>query len=126
MLEAGRVGAWTGLDVLGLLVRRRASRWSRSFASSAARAEPIVPLRLFGHRMVLAAASTGFLAGMAMFGAISFVPLFLQLVSGMSATAAGVVLIPFVLGWVAMSMTQRAAGAADRLPHRGRSPACCA
>src|SRR5204862_464386 len=46
----------------------------------------------------------GFLSGMAMFGAISFVPLFLQHVIGMSATAAGVVLIPFVLGWVAMSI----------------------
>jgi len=41
---------------------------------------------------------------MAMFGAISFVPLFLQHVSGMSATAAGFVLMPFVLGWVAMSI----------------------
>jgi predicted MFS family arabinose efflux permease len=67
--------------------------------------EPIVPLRLFGNRVVLAAAATGFLSGMAMFGAISFVPLFLQAVSGMSATAAGTVLIPFVFGWVAMSVT---------------------
>jgi MFS family permease len=41
---------------------------------------------------------------MAMFGAISFVPLFLQHVGGMSATAAGFVLTPFVLGWVAMSV----------------------
>jgi MFS family permease len=41
---------------------------------------------------------------MAMFGAISFVPLYLQSVGGMSATAAGVVLIPFVLGWVSMSV----------------------
>jgi EmrB/QacA subfamily drug resistance transporter len=104
VLQAGRVSGWTGGDVLGplavaaaalaafLLVERRAP-------------EPIVPLRLFGNRMVLAAAVTGFLAGMAMFGAISFVPLYLQAVSGMSATAAGVVLIPFVLGWVAMSVT---------------------
>jgi predicted MFS family arabinose efflux permease len=53
---------------------------------------------------VLAGAATGFLAGRAMFGAISFVPLFLQSVSGMSATAAGGVLVPFVLGWVAMSI----------------------
>jgi predicted MFS family arabinose efflux permease len=68
-------------------------------------AEPIVPLRLLANRMVLAAALTGFLAGMAMFGAISYVPLYLQVVSGMSATAAGVVLIPFVLGWVVMSAT---------------------
>ena len=101
VLEAGRVTSWTGLDVAGpfavaiaalavfLVIERRA-------------AEPIVPLRLFGRRMVLAAAVTGFLAGMAMFGAISFVPLYLQVVSDMSATTAGVVLIPFVLGWVAM------------------------
>src|SRR5205809_6281679 len=53
---------------------------------------------------MLAAGVNGFLSGMAMFGAISFVPLFLQHVSGMSATAAGVVLMPFVLGWVAMSI----------------------
>ena len=103
IMEAGRVGRWTGLDVvlpLGiaaaalagfLVIERRAS-------------EPIVPLRLFRYRMVAAASLNGLLSGMAMFGAISFVPLFLQHVSGMSATAAGFVLTPFVLGWVAMSI----------------------
>ena len=103
IMEAGRVGRWTGADVLlplgiavgalaaFIVVERRAS-------------EPIVPFRLFRYRMVTAASVNGLLSGMAMFGAISFVPLFLQHVSGMSATAAGVVLIPFVLGWVAMSI----------------------
>jgi EmrB/QacA subfamily drug resistance transporter len=103
IMEAGRVGRWSGLDVLlplgvavitlgaFIVVERRTS-------------EPIVPLRLFRHRMVVAASLNGFLSGMAMFGAISFVPLFLQHVSGMSATAAGFVLTPFVLGWVAMSI----------------------
>jgi EmrB/QacA subfamily drug resistance transporter len=67
--------------------------------------EPIVPLRLFGNRMVRAAIVTGFLVGMAMFGAISFVPLFMQAVVGASATRAGFVLTPFVLGWVALSIT---------------------
>jgi EmrB/QacA subfamily drug resistance transporter len=103
VLEAGRVGSWTGTDVLGPLVLAVAAL--AAFVRVEQRApEPIVPLRLFRNRMVLAASTTGFLAGMAMFGAISFVPLFLQSVSGMSATAAGVVLIPFVLGWVAMSI----------------------
>jgi EmrB/QacA subfamily drug resistance transporter len=102
-LEAGRVARWTGADVLVPLALAVAAL--AAFAAVERRAaEPIVPLRLFGIRMVLAASVTGFLAGMAMFGAISFVPLFLQSVSGMSATAAGVVLIPFVLGWVAMSI----------------------
>jgi predicted MFS family arabinose efflux permease len=54
--------------------------------------------------MVLAAVVTRFLAGMAMFGALSFVPLFLQSVTGASATRAGLVLTPFVLGWVVMSV----------------------
>jgi EmrB/QacA subfamily drug resistance transporter len=67
--------------------------------------EPIVPLRLFSNRVVLAAVVTGFLAGMAMFGAISFVPLFMQAVRGASATEAGFALTPFVLGWVALSIT---------------------
>src|SRR5439155_938172 len=71
----------TGL-VLFVVVERRA-------------AEPIVPLRLFGSRMVIAAVVTRFLAGMAMFGAISFVPLFLQSVTGTTATGAGMVLTPF-------------------------------
>jgi MFS family permease len=55
--------------------------------------------------VVLAAVVTGFLAGMAMFGAISFVPLFMQAVRGASATEAGFALTPFVLGWVALSIT---------------------
>jgi len=67
-------------------------------------AEPIVPLRLFRYRMVVAGVTTGFLSGMAMFGALSFVPLFLQGVTGASATRAGLVLTPFVFGWVAMSI----------------------
>ena len=67
-------------------------------------AEPIIPLRLFRRRMVVAAVVTGFLSGMAMFGTLSFVPLFLQEVTKMSATRAGLVLTPFVLGWVAMSI----------------------
>jgi EmrB/QacA subfamily drug resistance transporter len=104
VIEAGRVGKWTGLDVLGLLALAVLALAAFVRVERRAR-EPIVPLHMFGHRMVLAGAATGFLAGMAMFGAISFVPLFLQLVSGMSATAAGMVLIPFTLGWVAMSVT---------------------
>jgi predicted MFS family arabinose efflux permease len=67
-------------------------------------AEPIVPLRLFRSRMVVAAVTTGFLSGMAMFGTLSFVPLFLQGVTNASATRAGLVLTPFVLGWVTMSI----------------------
>jgi EmrB/QacA subfamily drug resistance transporter len=104
VLEAGRVSRWSGADVVIPLTLAVACL--AAFVAVERRVpEPFVPLRLFGVRMVLAASATGFLAGMAMFGAISFVPLFLQAVAGLSATRAGVVLIPFVLGWVAMSIT---------------------
>jgi EmrB/QacA subfamily drug resistance transporter len=102
LVQAGRVGAWGRLDVLGPLTV--AALALGAFVTVERRAsEPIVPLGLFGNRIVLAAVVTGFLAGMAMFGAISFVPLFLQGVSGTSATVAGFVLTPFVIGWVVLS-----------------------
>ena len=102
VLEAGRVGAWGGRDVLGTLALALGALVA--FVAVERRApEPIVPLGLFGNRIVLAAVVTGFLSGMAMFGAISFVPLFLQQVSGTSATQAGFVLTPFIIGWVVLS-----------------------
>jgi EmrB/QacA subfamily drug resistance transporter len=104
LVEVGRVGAWGGLDVLGPLAVAVVALGAFVAVERRAR-EPIVPLGLFGNRIVLAAIVTGFLAGMAMFGAISFVPLFLQNVSGASATMAGFVLTPFVIGWVVLSAT---------------------
>jgi predicted MFS family arabinose efflux permease len=67
-------------------------------------ASPLVPLPLFGNAMVRAAALTGLLSGMAMFGAITYVPLFMQAAVGTTATAAGFVLTPFVIGWVVCSI----------------------
>ena len=67
-------------------------------------AEPIVPLDLLADRMVNAVAVCGFFVGVAMFGAISFVPLFAQAALGGNATQAGLALTPLVLGWVAMSV----------------------
>jgi EmrB/QacA subfamily drug resistance transporter len=102
LVQAGRAGAWGGPDVLGPLAAGALALAAFVAAERRAR-EPIVPLGLFGNRIVVAAIVTGFLAGMAMFGAISFVPLFLQQVAGTSATVAGFVLTPFVIGWVVLS-----------------------
>ena len=45
-----------------------------------------------------------FLVGLALFGAIAFIPLFVQSVMGGTATQAGQVLTPLFLGWVVMSI----------------------
>ena len=67
-------------------------------------AEPIIPLEMFRNRVVMIAMIRGFLAGVAMFGAISFVPLFAQGARGATATAAGSTLTPLMLAWVSASI----------------------
>lgn len=67
-------------------------------------ADPILPLDLFRHPLVSRSLVVVFMTGMAMFGAIAFVPLFVQGVMSGTATQAGQVLTPLFLGWVAMSI----------------------
>jgi EmrB/QacA subfamily drug resistance transporter len=66
--------------------------------------DPIIPFELFRNRTVSVSVAAGFLAGVAMFGAISFVPLFAQGALGLTATAAGSLLTPLMLSWVLMSV----------------------
>lgn len=66
--------------------------------------DPIVPLELFRNRVVTVSVIAGFLAGVAMFGAISFVPLFAQGALGSTATEAGSLLTPLMLSWVGLSV----------------------
>jgi EmrB/QacA subfamily drug resistance transporter len=66
--------------------------------------EPIIPLSIFRNRIVAYGSLTGFLMGTAMFGALTFIPLFVQGTLGGSATEAGVVLTPLLLGWVILAI----------------------
>jgi len=66
--------------------------------------EPILPLDMFGDPVISRSLSVVFLTGFAMFGAIAFVPLFVQAVMGGTATEAGQALTPLFLGWVGMSI----------------------
>ena len=65
---------------------------------------PIVPVSLFRLRTFSAAVCASFAVGVGMFGAIMFVPLFVQGVLGGSATNAGLVLTPLMLGLVGASV----------------------
>ncbi|HEU0115746.1 MAG TPA: MDR family MFS transporter, partial [Thermomicrobiales bacterium] len=67
-------------------------------------AEPIIPLRLFRNRVFTVGNIYGFLAGIAMFGAIVFLPLYLQAVRGMSPTLSGLAMLPTVIGIFATSI----------------------
>ncbi|MFQ5898426.1 MAG: MDR family MFS transporter [Candidatus Methylomirabilia bacterium] len=103
LIEGGRTAGWLTLSTLGAL--GAGGVLLVAFIAAERRATtPLIPLALFRNPMIRAAAATGFLAGMAMFGAISYVPLFVQAVVGTTATQAGMVLTPFVLGWVTCSI----------------------
>jgi len=67
-------------------------------------AEPILPVDLLRHPIMASTLLVVFLVGLALFGAIAFIPLFVQSVMGGTATQAGQVLTPLFLGWVAMSI----------------------
>jgi EmrB/QacA subfamily drug resistance transporter len=66
--------------------------------------DPIIPFRLFRNRTIAVSTIAGFFAGIAMFGGISYIPLFAQGALGMTATQAGSLLTPLMLSWVSMSV----------------------
>jgi EmrB/QacA subfamily drug resistance transporter len=67
-------------------------------------AEPVLPLYLFRNRVFAISTGTMFIVGLAMFGGIIYLPLFLQVVGQKSATAAGLLLLPLILGIVFTSI----------------------
>ena len=67
--------------------------------------EPILPPELFKRPIFRVSVVDTFLLGMMMFGATVFLPLFLQLVSGVSATGAGALLAPLMGGMLCTSIT---------------------
>ncbi|MDW8141643.1 MAG: MFS transporter, partial [Candidatus Bipolaricaulota bacterium] len=89
--QLGLLGVVVLLGVLFVQIEKRAQ-------------EPIVPLSLFAHKIFSVSAANGFFIGMAMFGSLSFIPLFVQGVIGTTATEAGTALTPFMLAWVGFSV----------------------
>lgn len=84
--------AWACLAVAAVLLAVFV-RWERRVK------DPFIPISLLRNRIIASSNVTAFLTGMGMFGAISFVPLFVQGVLGKSPTLAGLAITPQVLGW---------------------------
>jgi EmrB/QacA subfamily drug resistance transporter len=66
--------------------------------------EPVLPLRLFANRVFSIGSAVGFVVGFAMFGAITFLPLFLQIVKGVNPTSSGLRLLPMMAGLLITSI----------------------
>jgi EmrB/QacA subfamily drug resistance transporter len=66
--------------------------------------EPILPLRLFRNKVFTLANTVGFILGFAMFGAIVYLPLYMQEVRGASPTVSGLQLLPLMVGVLTASI----------------------
>lgn len=88
---ASMFGAVALLLILFVVVERRAA-W------------PVLPLSLLGNQVFAVAAAISFLLGTSMFGAISFIPMFVQGVLGASATNSGLITMPLTVA-LALSST---------------------
>ncbi|MBV8065571.1 MAG: MFS transporter [Actinobacteria bacterium] len=60
--------------------------------------EPILPLSLFRNRIFVVSSAVGFIIGIALFGSLTFLPLFLQIVRGRNPTSSGLQLTPLMVG----------------------------
>jgi EmrB/QacA subfamily drug resistance transporter len=99
----GNQYAWGSPEIIGLAAAGAVLLVAFAFQERRA-AEPVLPPRLFRDRVFLVAIAVLFVVGVAMFGCIIFLPLFLQVVTGASATSSGLLLIPLMLGIVVSSV----------------------
>lgn len=85
---------------LGLLAAAAAFVFTESRA-----ADPIMPLSMFRNPVFVNATAIGLALGIGMFAAIGFIPTFLQMSSGTSAAASGLLMLPMMVGLLGTSIT---------------------
>src|SRR5262249_44894304 len=66
--------------------------------------EPILPMSLFANRNFAVASGVGLIVGLSLFGAVTFLPIYLQVVKGVSPSISGLLLMPMMLGMLATSV----------------------
>src|ERR1700735_4545398 len=95
--------AWGSTMIVGLGVLAVAATAAFLYIETKA-AEPVLPLHVFRNRNFSVASSMSFLLGMAMLGALTFLPLYQQTVQHLSAVGSGLLLIPMMIGVTVTSL----------------------
>ena len=95
--------SWGSVQIVGLGLVTVAAGVSFCVVERRA-AEPMLPLHVFRNRNFSLAMAMTFLTGLAMFGAMTFLPLFQQTVQGESPTLSGLMLTPMMVGVTITSM----------------------
>ncbi len=115
-LNMGGAGySWLSWQIFGLLGLSFAA-WAFFLYVEQRALDPVLSLDLFQNKVFAVSNMVGFLMGLGMFGALAFLPLFLQGVLGISATGSGNTMLPMMLGMMGTSIL--AGRYATRLPFR--------
>lgn len=99
----GTVYPWTSPFLIGLIVTAIASLIGFILTERRA-SEPILPLRLFRSRDVWVSSVVGLITGFALIGSVTYLPVFLQIVKGLSPTESGLRMVPLMGGTLATSI----------------------
>jgi EmrB/QacA subfamily drug resistance transporter len=99
----GTTFSWHSTEIVALIVLGVVLLVLFALAERRA-AEPILPLELFRNRTFSVCAAIGFIIGLALFGAVTYLPLFLQIVKGRSPTSSGLQLTPMMAGLLVTSI----------------------
>ncbi|MEI6726930.1 MAG: MDR family MFS transporter [Actinomycetes bacterium] len=99
----GNTYAWTSPEILGMFAFSLVM-WVTFFLREMRAAEPVINPRLFQNSIFTVSAVASALTSAAMFGAIMFLPLFVQGVLGKSATNSGLILMPLMMGAIVTSI----------------------
>jgi EmrB/QacA subfamily drug resistance transporter len=99
----GTTWAWGSAQMIGLAAAGVALLVGFVLVERTA-AEPILPLVLFRNRVFTVTSAIGFVVGFALFGAVTFLPLYLQIVKGHGPTEAGLLLTPMMAGVLVTSI----------------------
>ena len=102
LVWAGSEFAWGSFEIIGLFAISAVALLAFIRNESRA-AEPIIPLMLFQSRFFAIATFLSFITGMGLFGAINYMPMFVQGVLGTSAANSGLVTSPMMLTMVVAS-----------------------
>ncbi len=101
---AGDAYGWGSPTALGLLVGGLVLSGVFVLVERHAR-EAIIPRELFANQVFSASSAFGFVVGMVMFGSLVFIPVYLQVVLGMTPTVSGLGLLPMMAGIFSTSIT---------------------
>jgi EmrB/QacA subfamily drug resistance transporter len=99
----GTTYGWASAQLIVLIVAGFVLLAAFLFVEARA-AEPILPLGLFGNRVFSVTSAVGFIVGLALFGAVTYLPLYLQDVKGHSPTTSGLLITPMMAGLLITSI----------------------